>query len=377
MPRIDARHSAALHHLVEQINDASAHGAALQIIGGNSKDFYGNPLGAESPGRPISPLSTRELQGITSYEPSELVISCLAGTPLAELEAALAAAGQCLPFEPPRFAEGGTVGGMVAAGLAGPARRYVGSVRDYVLGISLLNGKGELLHFGGQVMKNVAGYDVSRLMAGALGILGVLCELSLKVLPVSAATATLRFDCNEQEALRRMHDWATQPLPLSATCWHAGNLYLRLAGAQAAVHSACSRLFADGEQMAPAAATAWWQSLRDHQHPFLRADAQAADNTTLWRLSLPPTAPAIELPGTQLIEWGGAQRWWRTSTPAAQVRAIAAVAGGHATLFRSLEPHTQAVFAPLDPVLLGIHKNLKQAFDPARIFNPGRLYPEL
>jgi FAD/FMN-containing dehydrogenase len=298
-----------------------------------------------------------------------------AGTPLVELEAALDEHGQCLPFEPPRFSPGGTVGGMVAAGLSGPARASAGAVRDHVLGLTLLNGHGEVLTFGGQVAKNVAGYDVSRLVAGSLGILGVICEVSLKVLPISRAVTTLCFDCDENQALAQLNLWASQPWPVNASAWHDGRLRVRLAGAAAAVSAACCKL--GGTCMAPDAATAWWLSLRDQSdHFFLPDAASLARGESLWRLSLPSTTAPVALPGRQLIEWHGSERWWRTTAEAQEVRATAARAGGHATLMRGADKST-GVFAPLSDVIMRIHRGLKQAFDPARVLNPGRLYVDL
>jgi glycolate oxidase FAD binding subunit len=301
-----------------------------------------------------------------------------AGTPLAELEAALAAKGQHLAFEPPQFAPGGTVGGMVAAGLAGPARAAVGSVRDFLLGATMLNGRGEVLSFGGQVMKNVAGYDVTRLLAGSLGVLGVICEVSLKVLPRPPATATLRLELPEADALRRLNEWGGQPLPLSASAWWEGTLLLRLAGAAAAVRSAAQRL--GGEAVEADAAAAFWAGLRDHRDEFFVGAARAqVRGASLWRLSVPSTAPPLRLSGEQLIEWGGAQRWLCTSTAPATVREAAAGAGGHATLFRAGAgvavggAQGVPVFAPLAPAVARIHRQLKAAFDPDALFNPGRL----
>ncbi|HEX7438093.1 MAG TPA: glycolate oxidase subunit GlcE, partial [Caldimonas sp.] len=245
-------HAPALQRLIDQVLGARDRRAALEIRGGGTKAFYGGSPRGE-------PLDLRPLAGISSHEPSELVVTVRGGTPLAELEAALAEHGQCLPFEPPRFAGGGSVGGMVAAGLSGPARASVGGVRDYVLGATILNGRGEVLTFGGQVMKNVAGYDVSRLMAGSLGILGVICEVSLKVLPVAPAATTLVFDCDEAHALKQLAAWAGQPLPLHASAWHEGRMHLRLAGADAAVRAAAAHL--GGAALAPEAASAWWGSL--------------------------------------------------------------------------------------------------------------------
>ena len=230
---------AALQALQDAVRDAASRRQPLRIVGSGSKDFYGDGEPGERRG---APLDVTPLSGISAYEPSELVVTVRAGPPLAELEAALAEKGQCLPFEPPRLGattqQGGTVGGMVAAGLAGPTRAAVGGVRDYLLGASLINGRGELLSFGGQVMKNVAGYDVSRLLAGSMGTLGVLAEVTLKVLPKPVAEQTLVFDMNEAEAIARLNQWGGQPLPISASFWHAGQLWLRLSGARAAVAAA-------------------------------------------------------------------------------------------------------------------------------------------
>ena len=360
-------HDPALARLINQVKNARSDRTPLDICGGGTKRFYGEaPAGA--------PLDVRPLSGISSYEPTELVVTARAGTPLRDLEAALAEHGQCLPFEPPRFAPGGTVGGMVAAGLSGPARASAGSVRDHVLGVTLLNGRGEILTFGGQVTKNVAGYDVSRLIVGSLGILGVICEVSLKVLPASVATETLSFDWEKARSLEHLCRWATQPLPVNATAWHAGRLSVRLAGARAAVAAACERL--GGERLESGAATAWWLSVRDQSAEFFSLGEESlARGEALWRLSVPAVTAALALPGDEFIEWGGAQRWWRTTAPAGVVREAAARSGGHATLIRGQD--RVEVFAPLSAVLMRVHQGLKAAFDPARIFNPGRLYAGL
>ena len=392
---------AAMQALIDRVRAARADKTPLNITGGNTKSFYGEaPVGLALP--------TGALTGISSYEPSELVVTVRAGTPLAELEAALAEQGQCLPFEPPRFAPagmageaapaggvsgeaapqsgmsgetapngrtvGGTVGGMVAAGLAGPARAAVGGLRDYVLGATLLTGRAELLSFGGQVMKNVAGYDVSRLLAGSMGLLGVICEVSLKVLPVAVATATLRFDIDQAGALRQLNTWGGQPLPINASAWWAGRLVLRLSGAAAAVQAAVTKL--GGEVVDPALAAAFWARLRDQTDEFFNhATAALAGGARLWRLSVPQTAAPLALDGEQLVEWGGAQRWLVSSAPAAVLRSAAALAGGHASVFRG--DKTGGALAPLATPLLTIHQELKTAFDPDRIFNPGRLYAGL
>jgi len=369
--------TAALDLLVERICAAAADGAPLCIRGGGTKDFYGEAPQGE-------PLSTAELTGITSYEPTELVVTVRAGTPLAELEQALAEKGQCLPFEPPRFDHpagpgvfGGTVGGMVASGLAGPSRASVGSVRDYVLGAQIVNGRGEVLNFGGTVMKNVAGYDVSRVLAGSLGTLGLITEVSLKVLPVAPAEATLTFACSQADALRLLNGWGGQPLPLNASRWSeggGGTLWLRLRGAVAAVDAACDHL--GGERVDDALAQADWMACRDQRLPwFASADASQG----LWRVSVPQTAPVLSLDGAPLVEWHGGQRWYVAPADAAgRIRVAASAAGGHATLVRTTTPTPGvARFDALSPPLMAIHRALKREFDPAGIFNRGRLYRDL
>jgi glycolate oxidase FAD binding subunit len=357
-----------LARLIDQVDHARSHHVPVDIRGGGTKAFYGGPPKGE-------PLDVTGLSGISSYEPTELVVTVRAGTRLSELEAALEEHGQCLPFEPPRFSPGGTVGGMAAAGLSGPARASVGTVRDHVLGMTLLNGRGELLTFGGQVAKNVAGYDVSRLIVGSLGVLGVICEVSLKVLPTYRALTTLCFDCDENRALAQLNIWRSQPLPLNASAWHDGRLHVRLAGAAAAVIAASAKL--GGAALAPDAAAAWWLRLRDQTDDFFSlSEANLARGECLWRLSVPATAGPVKLPGRQLIEWHGAERWWRTAAVPGEVRAAAALAGGHATLIRAADK-SSGVFTPVSDVLMRIHAGLKQAFDPMCVFNPGRFYAEL
>jgi glycolate oxidase FAD binding subunit len=355
--------------VVDRIRDAASRGMPLRIRGGGTKDFYGEPPRGDE-------LSTLTLAGITSYEPSELVVSVRAGTRLADLEAALAESGQCLAFEPPHFAQGSTVGGMVAAGLAGPARASVGPVRDYVLGLTMVNGRGELLTFGGTVMKNVAGYDVSRLMVGALGTLGLITEVNLKVLPFATAEATLRFDMQQPDALLRLNEWAGQPLPLNASTWleesGRGVLYLRLRGAVAAVEAACRLL--GGDRIDPAQAEAHWLACRDLQLPWFGERA----GRDLWRMSVPQTAPVLDLPQATLVEWHGAQRWvFAAAGEGPRIRETAQRAGGHATLFFPQDAQATARFTPIASPLDRIHRELKREFDPAAIFNPGRLYPGL
>lgn len=366
-----APHGPALTALIEQVQAARADRTTLAVRGGGSKAFYG-----EAPHADSATMCTTGLHGISSYEPSELVVTVCAGTKLAELEAVLADKGQHLPFEPPHFSGGhATVGGMVAAGLSGPSRPAAGSVRDHVLGATLLSGRAEVLVFGGQVMKNVAGYDVSRLLAGSLGTLGLIVEVSLKVLPIAPASATLRFELDQAAALKKLNDWAGQPLPVNASVWWDGQLVVRLRGALAAVQSARTRL--GGERVDAELAAPFWEGLRDQRDPFF-VDAEAAVRTgaALWRLSLPPTAPPLALAGELLLEWGGAQRWLCSTLPAEAVRAATQAAGGHATRFLS-NNRAPGVFAPLSAPLARIHRQLKTAFDPDGVFNPGRLYPGL
>jgi glycolate oxidase FAD binding subunit len=379
--------SSVIEHFQSLIGQAAASKQTLCIQGGNSKSFYGEPATS------ANVLDTRAHNGIVSYEPSELVVTVRAGTPLAELEAVLNGQGQCLAFEPPHFLSKGmspaTVGGMVACGLAGPARANVGGVRDHVLGVQMLNGKGEWLTFGGQVMKNVAGYDVSRVMAGSMGTLGVITDVSLKVLPQAPAEATLVCQLPQDKALAVLQRWSAQPLPLNASCWvHDTStqpaqdlLFVRLRGAVAAVEAAVPRMCADvlalggqASAMDPTQAKADWSACRDQRLPFF---TPPAPNLALWRLSVPQTAPVLDLHCAPLIEWHGALRWlWAPLSAATAFRAVAAKAGGHATLFR---PPLQApsdmppVFSPLPAVQQRIQRQLQHQFDQHGVFNTGRL----
>jgi glycolate oxidase FAD binding subunit len=345
----------------DRIRAAAAEKKPLRLRGGGTKDFYGQALAGEV-------LDTRAYAGIVAYEPTELVITARCGTPLADLEAALRAEGQQLAFEPPHFGPGATVGGMLAAGLSGPRRQAAGSVRDFVLGVRMLDGRGDDLSFGGQVMKNVAGYDVSRPMAGSLGTLGLILEVSLKVPPLPFAEATRKLEVPEDKAIALLNHWGGKPLPISACAWTAGELYLRLSGAASAVKAAGEAI--GGERMAADDAKRFWLQMREQSHPFF------GDAKPLWRLSVPSVTPPLALPGEQLIEWSGSLRWFSSNADARTVREAAAQAGGHATLFRAADK-SAGVFTPLAPVLARIHRNLKQAFDPAGIFNPGRMYPDL
>ncbi|WP_332861148.1 glycolate oxidase subunit GlcE [Janthinobacterium svalbardensis] len=353
--------------IVEQFRQAilaaGTAGKPLRLRGGGTKDWYGQQFDGEV-------LDTRAYAGIIDYEPTELVITARCGTPLADIEAALAARNQMLAFEPPHFGPGATLGGVVASALSGPRRASAGALRDFVLGAVLMDGHGERLAFGGQVMKNVAGYDVSRLLAGSMGTLGLILEVSLKVLPLPLREATLRVACAEIAALRLLNEWAGKPLPISASCWHDGVLSVRLSGAEAAVSAALRTL--GGELLAPEDAAAFWLAVREQTHDFF------AGAGSLWRLSLPPHASAVILKGRQMIEWGGAQRWLKLDADAdadsaRHIRQAVAALGGHATLFRGGDKAV-GVFHPLAPAIATIHQRLRQAFDPAGIFNPHRMY---
>jgi len=290
---------------------------------------------------------------------------------LSDVQALLKQHGQQFPFDPPAFGEQATVGGMVSAGLSGPRRGYAVSVRDAVLGVRIINGKGEVLNFGGQVMKNVAGYDVSRLVVGAMGTLGVLLEVSIKVSPIPVGKETRVFELSQQDALNRLREWAKQDLPITATAWIDSHLYLRLCGTEEAMASAGKHVGGEVIRMNHAP----WAALREHEHRFF-----TTSELPLWRLSVAPATPALGLQGEQIVEWGGALRWLKTDVSAASIRETASQSSGHATLFRYREqdlPEDGNVFMPLNPMLKQYHHRLKQAFDPQGIFNPGRLYKDL
>ena len=338
---------------------AAADGTPLAVTGGGTKEFLGRITQAER-------FDVSGHRGIVTYEPTELVLSARGGTPLAEVTAALAERGQMLAFEPPSFGEGATIGGTIAAGLSGPARPYAGAARDFVLGTRVLNGKGEVLRFGGEVIKNVAGYDVSRLMTGACGTLGVLLDVSLKVLPLPAVSRTLAFDVTAAEAIERCNTWAASPLPVTGACHDGERLRVRLAGTGRGVAAAAGAL--GGEAVED---DAFWTALREHTLAFF-----TRTGAPLWRVSVPPGAAMTEPGGDLLVDWGGGLRWLRTEAPAVEVRAAAERVGGHAVLFRGGD-RTGEVFHPLQPAVRTIHERLKAAFDPAGIFNPGRMYEGL
>jgi glycolate oxidase FAD binding subunit len=345
--------------LQQQVQDAVSHRTPLNIQGNNSKTFLGHAAHGTA-------LAIANHRGIVEYDPRELVLTARVGTPLAEIEAALAEAGQMLTFEPPYFGEHATLGGTIACGLSGPRRPYAGSTRDAVLGCQMINGKGEILRFGGQVMKNVAGYDVSRLMVGAYGTLGVLLEISLKVLPRPAATLTLMMECPQTEAIKRMSHLLSQPVPVDAACYHAGHCYIRLAGSEQAVKHAHEML--GGEILEKC--TPFWHSLREQQLPFFHS------TKPLYRVMVKPATPPVDITGNWLLDWGGAQRWLVSEEPLASIREQIAKLGGHVSLFRN-STQNREIFTPLASPLFNIHQRLKNSFDPHGIFNRGRMYPGL
>lgn len=339
---------------------AAADRRCLRIRGSGTKDFYGGALEGDI-------LDTRDLRGIVSYAPTELVVTVCAGTRLDELEEELARSRQMLAFEPPRHGPGTTVGGVVACAFSGPRRAAAGALRDFVLGVRIVDGSGEALAFGGQVIKNVAGFDASRLMAGALGTLGVLTEVSFKCVPLPRVERTRIVDCSAAEAVRLCNDWGGKPLPISATC-HLGNrLWVRLSGAGPAVDAAASAIGGADDD------ATIWAAIRDQTHPFFAA--AMSGSPPLWRLAVKPTAPWEDFGGEMLTEWGGALRWLVPRQPieASRLRAWAQACGGHATLYRASDK-SPGVFQPLAPAIAGIHERLKRTFDPLGILNQGRLY---
>ncbi|HEY6095357.1 MAG TPA: glycolate oxidase subunit GlcE [Gallionellaceae bacterium] len=345
--------------LQQQVLDALNTGTPLHIRGSGSKSFLGNATQGMA-------LSVAPHRGIVDYDPRELVITARAGTPLHELERVLADAGQMLTFEPPHFGTQATLGGTIACNLSGPRRPYAGAARDALLGCKMINGRGEPLQFGGQVMKNVAGYDVSRLMAGAWGTLGVLLEASIKVLPRPAASLTVMHECGVEAAIQRMSQLLSESVPLDAACHHAGHLYLRLSGSEQAVRHAHAHLGGEAlEKGGP-----FWHTLREQQLPFF------GGSQPLYRVLVKPATPPLPISGNWLLDWGGAQRWLASDAPLGYIRERVAAAGGHVSCYRNPPPGGER-FEPLAAPLLKLHQRLKHSFDPHDIFNRGRLYPSL
>ena len=345
--------------LLQRVNQATSHKTPLAITGGGTKTHLGGVAVGTT-------FDIAEHSGIISYEPTELVVTVRAGTTMTALTSALAAEGQCLPFEPPLTTDS-TIGGVLACGLSGPARPFTGSARDYVLGMRIINGLGQNLSFGGEVMKNVAGYDVSRLQVGAFGTLGVLLDTSMKVLPLPEATLSIQRDAQSTADLSELINLARKPLPITGLYrWNDVDT-IRLAGSETAVNAAAKQIggevLADGDDH--------WAALRDLDHPFFKSDSH-----TLWRLSVPAHAAIGSLPGDVLYDWAGAQRWLQTIVKPEEVFRAARALGGHATCY-ALDDSTNAGFQPLEPGIASLHRRLRDSFDPSRIFNPGRFHPEV
>jgi len=345
--------------LTEQVIAARDGGHKLNIVGGGTKACMGRAADPDA-----GTLSVGEHSGIVEYHPVELVLTVRAGTPLSEIEAALAEHGQALHFEPPRLGPDATIGGTLATNLSGPARPWTGSVRDQVLGVRLLNGKGEHLRFGGQVMKNVAGYDVSRLQAGAMGTLGLMTEISLKVMPKPAASMTLVQDMAMDEVIHYMNSRSAEPKPITGACWVDGKVYLRLAGAQSAVEATADKW--SGEVLEQG--DEFWRQVQDLKHEFF-----AGNDVPLWRFSVGSTAATPQLDGQWFIDWAGAQRWYRGAGELSDMEPLARAAGGQVSLFRGGDRHGEVMHHQPE-ALKAIQRRVKNSFDPDNIFNPGRLY---
>jgi glycolate oxidase FAD binding subunit len=356
MPITDTDNTEALR---DQVRAALNDRVALCPRAGGSKDFLGRSVQAQI-------LDCSSHRGVLGYEPMELVLTARAGTSMCTLEAVLAEHGQMLPFEPPHFGESATLGGTIACGLSGPRRPYAGAARDLVLGTRVINGHGQVVRFGGEVMKNVAGYDMSRLLTGSMGTLAALLDVSIKVLPKPSSEITVTFEHSPNEAIRQMNEWAATPTPLSAACHLDGQTHLRLSGSTSAVRSAHGQLGGEIDTNG----NNFWYALREHELSFFQGP------TTLWRLSVPATTAALNLDGACLTDWGGALRWLRTDTPASTVRECVDACGGHAIAYRNCDP-TGAVFHPLPDALLRLHQRIKASLDPHNIFSPGRMYAQI
>ena len=343
-----------------RVNAALDKKTPLVIHGGNSKSFLGRKPNAENE------LDMSDHQGVVAYEPTELAITVCSGSKLKDVEKLLSESSQQFAFEPPAFGDNATIGGMVAAGISGPRRPYAGSVRDAVLGVKIINGKGEILEYGGRVMKNVAGYDVSRLMVGAMGTLGVLLEVSFKLQPQAQQSLTLSQTVSAKSALKKMTEWSRKTNTIDATVWVDNQLFIRLSGTEQA--TANTRNTLDGDVIDNA--DNFWLDIKEQRHHFFQ------QHTNLWRLSLPATAPVTKIAANELIEWNGQQRWLAGDFDQQSCRQQAEQLGGHATLFRT-ETLEDEPFHPLPDHLLKLQQRLKAAFDPERIFNPGRMYKTL
>ncbi len=342
--------------LCASIREANTTQQALQILSGESKQFYGNKITAKS-------LDVSSNKGIVDYEPSELFITARNGTSLKEIEAELDANNQILPFEPPHFNTQATLGGTISCGLSGPRRAYASSMRDCVLGVNIVNGKGEYLEFGGQVMKNVAGYDASRLMCGAFGTLGVLTQISLRVSPKPHSEITIAIEINQREALENMNAWTQTQLPISATYFNNKVLYIRIAGLESTTKKAHQEI--GGEIIANS--EKFWNDLKNHQTDFFQTEKP------LWRIIIPNTTPDLPINGESCLEWNGGLRWIKSNENTQHIINLCKKMKAQATLFKT-NSKPKDCLASINPNIQKLHLNLKTAFDPNRILNPGRMY---
>lgn len=342
--------------LSASIQQASTSQQALSIQGGGSKSFYGNDISAQA-------LDVSSNIGIVDYEPSELFITANNGTLLSDIETLLNTNNQQLSFEPPQFGDHATLGGTVACGLSGPRRPYAGSLRDCILGAHIVNGKGEHLEFGGQVMKNVAGYDASRLMCGALGTLGVITQISLRVAPKPQTELTLALDTNQAHALEIMNGWTQTQLPVSATYYYNDTLYVRIEGLETTIKKAHKEI--GGEALSDS--HLFWSELKNHQADFFQTDLP------LWRIIVPNNTPPLSINNESCMEWNGGLRWIKSDDNPQHIIKQCQAVNGHTTLFKAKSKPDDCI-ANIHPNLKKLHMNLKSAFDPQRILNPGRMY---
>ena len=344
--------------ITREIKDARKKRLPLEIKAGGTKHFYGRQIQGK-------PLVLSRHTGITEYEPSELYITARSGTPLREIEQVIVRQKQILPCEPPHFGSTATLGGMVATGLCGPRRAHAGAVRDCILGTEIINGKGEYLRFGGKVMKNVAGYDVSRLICGALGTLGAIMSVTLRLIPEPTCEHTIALTLSSREAIRKMNEWANTPLPVTATFHDGKDLYIRLSGSLSTVETSAKHIGGEPVDWNDV----FWTNVKEQAHEFFLT------KLPIWRVAVPPNTEPLDISGTCVMEWNGALRWYTTDVKSEHIRAEVERAGGHACLFRNGD--AQHPFHPLSQASFTIHQKLKQAFDPAGILNPGKMYAQL
>ena len=351
--------------LQNTIQNAITEKSSVYIHGGNSKLFYGNIVDAPA-------LDVSQHTGIIDYDPTELCITVRAGTLLSDIEKTLAAENQILPFEPPQYTSKATIGGAIAAGISGPRRAYSGSIRDAILGVKIINGHGEIVTFGGQVMKNVAGYDLSRMMVRSQGTLGVILEVSIRLLPKPKNEITICLEGSQSFAIDFFQASRTKQMPITASAWCNEQTFLRLSGSEKVLADQLKKLIKENKASPVKDPKNFWNDIRDHKHPFFETTSKS-----LWRWSLPPASEElVQMNDNQLIEWGGAQRWITTNSPANLIHNSANSRKGYATLFKGGLPETPS-FHKLDDNLMKLHKQLKHNMDPHGIFNPGRMYSGL